>query len=64
MPSASPCGISMSALKLYEAFRTLGASPYGVPVRGRVQVNTLRPAVMLGRGVMIRVTTVESSGST
>jgi len=27
-------------------------------------VNTLRPAVMLGRGVIIRVTTVVSSGST
>ena len=42
----------------------LGASPFGVPVSGRVQVKTLRPAVMLGRGVMTRVTTELSSGST
>src|SRR5512137_2236482 len=42
----------------------LGASPLGVPVRGRVQVNVLRPAVRLGRGVTSRVATVASSGST
>src|SRR5438046_10087479 len=64
MPSPPPCGISISALKLYEVLRMLGASPLGVPVSGAFHVNTLRPAVMLGRGVMRRVTTVESSGST
>ena len=63
MPSAPPCGISTSALKLYEALRMLGASPLGVPVSGPVQVKTLRPAVMLGRGVMRRVATVASRGS-
>ena len=64
MPSAPPCGISTSAVKLYEALRMLGASPLGVPVSGAVQVNTLRPAVMLGRGVTSRVATEASSGST
>src|SRR5262245_4619867 len=64
MPSAPPCGISTSALKVYDVFSTLGASPYGVSVSGCAQVNTLRPAVMLGRGVMVRVTVDESSGST
>ena len=42
----------------------LGASPFGVPVSGRVQVKTFLPAVMLGRGVMTRVTRELSSGST
>jgi len=42
----------------------LGASPLGVAVSGRVQVNALRPAVMLGRGVIIRAITESSSGST
>src|SRR5208337_525464 len=42
----------------------LGASPFGVPVSGRVQVKTFLPAVMLGRGVMSRSNTELSSGST
>ena len=51
-------------LEVVGGVEELGASPLGVPVSGAVQVNTLRPAVMLGRGVMRRVATVASSGST
>jgi hypothetical protein len=43
---------------------TLGASPFGVPIIGRFQTNSVRPAVMLGRGVTRRVATEASSGST
>ena len=41
-------------MKWYEALRIDGASPFGVPVSGAIHVNTLRPAVMLGRGVIMR----------
>ena len=54
----------MSALNVYDEFRMLGASPLGVPVSGRVHVNSVRPAVMLGRGVISRATTESSSGKT
>ena len=64
MPSAPPSGISTSALKVYEALRMLGASPFGVPVISPDQVKTLRPAVRLGRGATSRVATEASSGST
>src|SRR5215471_17033692 len=64
MPSASPCGMSTSALKLYDALRSAGASPFGVPVISPLQVNSLRPAARLGRGVISRVATVASSGRT
>jgi hypothetical protein len=64
MPSAPPCGISTSAVNVYEAFSRLGASPFGVPVSGRVQVKTLRPALRLGRGVTRRAAIEASSGST
>src|SRR5215471_9757694 len=42
----------------------LGASPFGVPVISPDQVNSLRPAARLGRGVTRRVATVASSGRT
>src|SRR6516225_6458983 len=64
MPSAPPCGISTSALKLYEVSRMKGASPLGVPVISPDQVKVLRPAVRLGRGVTSRVATEVSRGST
>jgi hypothetical protein len=56
--------MSTSALKLYDASRMLGASPFGVPVISPDQVNALRPAARLGRGATIRVATVASSGRT
>src|SRR5262249_3026370 len=64
MPSAPPCGISTSALKLYDVLRRLGASPFGVPVIGCVHVNVLRPVLRLGRCVIRRVTTDASRGRT
>ena len=45
-------------------FSTLGASPFGVPVKVPFQVNSSRPAVRLGRGVTSRVATEASSGRT
>src|SRR5215468_4862412 len=56
--------MSTSALKMYDASRMLGASPFGVPVIVPLQVNVLRPAARLGRGVMSRVATVASNGRT
>src|SRR5262249_5044907 len=64
MPSAPPCGMSTSALKLYDELRMLGASPFGVPVISPDQVNSLRPAARLGRGATTRVAKVASSGGT
>src|SRR5215470_9054911 len=64
MPSAPPFGISTSALKVYDVSRTLGASPFGVPVIRPDQVNWLRPEERLGRGATARVATVASSGRT
>src|SRR5262249_46558731 len=63
MPSAPPCGISTSALKVYDALSSDGASPFGVPVTSPDQVNSLRPAARLGRGKTARVATEASSGS-
>src|SRR5262245_50794321 len=56
--------MSTSALKLNEELRMLGASPFGVPVISPDQVNSLRPAARLGRGVTTRVIKVASSGRT
>src|SRR5262245_21477439 len=64
MPSAPLCGISTSALKLNDALRMLGASPFGVPVISPFQVNSLRPTARLGRGVTARVAKDASSGKT
>src|SRR5215475_13616846 len=64
MPSAPPCGMSTSALKLYDELRMLGASPFDVPVISPDQVNWLRPAARLGRGATARVAKEASSGST
>src|SRR5262245_46848888 len=64
MPSAPPLGTSTSALKLYDEARMFGASPLGVPVISPDQVNLVRPAARLGRGVTTRVATVASSGRT
>src|SRR5262249_51380187 len=64
MPSAPRCGISTSALKLYDESRMLGASPFGVPVISPDQVNWVRPAARLGRGATARVANEASSGRT
>src|SRR5262245_22680729 len=64
MPSAPPCGMPTSAVKVYDASRMLGASPFGVPVISPDQVNSVRPAARLGRGATARVATVVSSGRT
>src|SRR5215831_15255464 len=54
----------MSAVMVYEQLSNRGESPCGKPVIGRVYTNSLRPAVMLGRGATSRVATEASSGST
>src|SRR5262245_9181649 len=64
MPSAPLCGMSTSAVKVYDESRMLGASPFGVPVTSPDQVNSVRPAARLGRGATTRVATVASSGRT
>src|SRR5262245_30235377 len=64
MPSAPPCGMSTSALKLNDESRMLGASPFGVPVIVPDHANLVRPAAKLGRGATTRVATVASSGKT
>ena len=46
MPSAPPCGISTSAVMVYEVFSRLGASPCGMPVTVSPEyVNMFLPAV-------------------
>jgi hypothetical protein len=52
MPSTPLWGTSTSIPKLYEVFKTLGASLFGAPVSGCVHVKTLRPALRLGGGVV------------
>src|SRR5262245_8405549 len=64
MPSAPPFGTSTSALKVYDVSRTLGASPFGVPVIWPDQVKLVRPAARLGRGATARVAADASSGRT
>src|SRR5262249_11949766 len=64
MPSAPPCGMSTSALKLNDESRMDGASPFGVPVISPDQENSVRPAARLGRGWTSRVAAEESRGRT
>src|SRR5215467_8030188 len=62
MPSALPCGMSTSDLRLNDEARMLGGSPFGVPVISPDQVNCVRPAARLGRGATARVDMEASSG--
>jgi hypothetical protein len=64
MPSTPFCGTWISAVIVNERPRNGGALPPGIPEISPVYMNSLLPAVALGRGVSVRTNARLSSGKT